>query len=161
MLRDLLIKHRTSGVLMDTNIFVLYLIGSYDRLLVPEFKRTSMYTVDDYDWLNEYVSKFSKIVVTPQILAESWNFIEKLSEKRFRSFLISILPLLTVVEEKYIQKDLIIASNGFDYVGITDMSVIQAAKELNCLVLTDDLRAYSYFSAFEVSTININHLRRI
>ena len=120
-----------------------------------------MYTTEDYEWLNEYISKFSKIIVTPQILAETWNFVEKFNTKRFKEFLVKILPLLTIIEEVYVHKDIIISSTGFEYIGVTDMSVIQAARELNCLVLTDDLRAYSYFSLFKISTMNINHLRKI
>ena len=161
MLNDLLCKHDSKGVLLDTNLLVLYLVGKYKRDYVTKFKRTNMYTVNDFDWLSEYVSKFAKIVVTPQVLAETWNFIEKIGEHRFVEFLEKTIPLLTLFEEEYIHKNIIMESDGFSYIGITDMSVIQAGKKLDCLVLTDDLRAYSHFLQFEVSTININHLRQI
>jgi predicted nucleic acid-binding protein len=139
----------------------MYLIGSYKPSFVPKFKRTSMYTEQDFHWLNEYVSKFSRIVVTPQVLAEAWNFLEKISGRDFQEFLERALSILYIMHEDYNSKDELFASDGFKYIGVTDSSVIYTAKKLGCLVLTDDLRAYSYFSANEVMTININHLRQL
>ena len=120
-----------------------------------------MYTEQDFHWLNEYISKFSRLIVTPQVLAESWNFLEKIEEKNFQKFLLYIKPTLYLFDEDYTHKNELFKSTGFDYIGITDMSIIFAAKKLGCLVFTDDLRAYSYFAANEVMALNINHLRQI
>lgn len=161
MLTELLIRYRSSGVFLDTNLLVLYLVGSYDADFVSKFKRTSMYTKQDFLWLKEYSEKFSKIVVTPQVLAETWNLIEKINEKKFKEFVNSIMNTLYLMNEHYVEKDDILENDGFNYIGITDISVILAAKRMGCLVLTDDLRAYSYFVANEVESININHLRQL
>jgi len=159
MLNQLLIKHKSSGVLLDTNLLILYLIGTYDPVFVPKFKRTIMYSIEDFEYLKNYIHQFSKIIVTPQILAESWNFLEKINEKKFKEFIKSIIPTLYLIEEEYIEKNNIIADNSLHYIGITDVSVILAAKNLGCLVLTDDLRSYSYFLKNKIAVININHLR--
>ncbi|WP_252177257.1 hypothetical protein [Endozoicomonas sp. 4G] len=161
MLTDLLIQYRDGGAFLDTNLLILYLVGKYEPAYVPKFKRTTMYTEQDYHWLNGYVSQFSKIVVTPQVLAEAWNFLEKIPEHKFRKFLNSILPTLYLVNEQYIHKDEVMSTDGFNHIGITDMSVILAAKSLGCLILTDDLRAYNNFAYHEVMAININHLRQL
>ncbi|WP_257288527.1 hypothetical protein [Endozoicomonas sp. SESOKO2] len=161
MLADLLVRYKKQGAFLDTNLLVLYLVGKYEPEFVPKFKRTAMYTEQDFHWLNEYVSQFSRIVVTPQVLAETWNFLEKINEIKFKEFIVSILPTLYEVNELYIEKDEVISAEGFSYMGITDISVILAAKSLDCLVLTDDLRAYSYFASHEVMAININHLRQV
>ncbi|WP_422475592.1 hypothetical protein [Endozoicomonas sp. ALB032] len=146
---------------MDTNLLILYLIGKYQPTYVPKFKRTTMYSEQVFHWLNGYVSQFSKIVVTPQVLAEAWNFLEKIPEHRFKVFLDSILPTLYLVNEEYIHKDEVISTYGFNHIGITDTSIILAAKSLKYLILTDDLRAYNNFAYHEVMAININHLRQL
>lgn len=161
MLEILIKKHRLSGVLLDTNLLLLYLIGSFDLTLIKSFKRTAMYTEQEFQWLDEFTRKFSKIVVTPQILAETWNFLEKLGEKTLHEIVKKLLSKLFILEEKYTHKDELLNLTGFRYLGITDASVICAAKQLNCLVLTDDLRAYSFFCSESVSAININHLRTL
>ncbi len=160
MLEDLIRKHGKQGVFLDTNLLVMFLIGTYDKTLVPRFKRTSMYTTEDFEWLDTYVSRFSKIIVTPQVMAEAWNFVEKLG-KEIEQFLNVVLPKLFLFDEEYVDKDTVLQAKGFCYVGVTDMSVIQAGVNLKCLVITDDLRAFSYFCQFGVTTININHLRQV
>ncbi len=158
MLDDLLRKYHKNGVMLDTNLLVMYLIGLYDRNLVPQFKRTEKYTTDQFDFLEYYVSQFSKLIVTPHVLAETWNFVEKLPKNDFEAFLDKVLPSIQIFEEEYIDKSTIISANGFSYIGITDMAVIKAAKATSCLVITDDLRAYAQFFENGVDTININHL---
>lgn len=86
MLTDLLIQYRNGGAFLDTNLLVLYLVGKYQPTYVPKFKRTTMYSEQDFHWFDGYVSQFSKIVVTPQVLAEAWNFLEKYPNTDSKSF---------------------------------------------------------------------------
>ncbi|ASW82976.1 hypothetical protein EAY42_22570 [Vibrio anguillarum] len=161
MLDDLLRRYRRAGVMLDTNLLVMYLIGVYDKELVPQFKRTEKYSVDDFEFLEFYVGQFDKLIVTPHVLAETWNFIEKIPKHQFDDFLSKVVPHIEVFEEEYVNKKTLLSSKGFSYIGITDMAVIQAAKSKKCFVITDDLRAYTHFFENGVETININHLRTI
>ena len=34
-------KYASRGVLVDTNILLLFVVGAFDRELIPRFKRTS------------------------------------------------------------------------------------------------------------------------
>ena len=120
-----------------------------------------MYTEQDFQWLNEYVAQFTRIIVTPQVLAEAWNFLEKIREKEFKLFLVKAMELLYLIDEDYNHKDELLGRAEFEYVGVTDASVIHTAQKLKCLVITDDLRAFSHFTKNNVATININHLRQI
>jgi len=120
-----------------------------------------MYSEQDFLYLKGYIDEFSRIVVTPQVLAEAWNLLEKINEKKFKDFIISIMDTLYSITEKYIEKEYIFDNDGFRYIGVTDISVILAAKNIGCLVLTDDLRAYKYFLENNVEAININHLRML
>ncbi len=161
MLDDLLRRYRGTGVMLDTNLLVMYLIGVYDKELVPQFKRTEKYSVDDFEFLEFYVGQFDKLIVTPHVLAETWNFIEKIPKHQFDDFLSKVVPHIEVFEEEYVNKKTLLSSKGFSHIGITDMAVIQAAKSKKCFVITDDLRAYAHFFENGVETININHLRTI
>lgn len=99
MLEILIKKYRLSGVLLDTNLLLLYLIGSFDLTLIKSFKRTAMYTEQEFQWLDEFTRKFSKIVVTPQILAETWNFLEKIGEKTLHEIVKKLLSTHTLKSE--------------------------------------------------------------
>ncbi len=41
--------HRETGLLIDTNILLMLVVGSYDRSRIGTFKRTEQYTEDDFD----------------------------------------------------------------------------------------------------------------
>jgi len=63
-------KHRGSGVLIDTNLLVLFLVGSVNKKRIPNFKRTDGFTVDDYDLLPRLMGWFGKLIATPHVLAQ-------------------------------------------------------------------------------------------
>jgi hypothetical protein len=44
-------KHRAKGVLVDTNLLVLYLVGTVNPRRIPNFKRTGDFNIDDYNLL--------------------------------------------------------------------------------------------------------------
>jgi hypothetical protein len=46
--RALIEKHRSKGVLVDTNLLVLLLVGSINKRRIPEFKRTQSFTIEDF-----------------------------------------------------------------------------------------------------------------
>ena len=64
-------QHRSKGVLVDTNLLVLYLIGQVNRKRILSFKRTQTYTLDDFDLLARLIAWFGKLVTTPHILTQA------------------------------------------------------------------------------------------
>jgi hypothetical protein len=42
---------RSRGILIDTNLFVLLIVGSGNRQRISQFKRTRRYTPEDWDLL--------------------------------------------------------------------------------------------------------------
>ena len=152
--------HRNYGILLDTNILLLYLIGSFKIEFIKQFKRTCKYDLDDFEVIELVVSYFSKIVITPHILAEVWNFAEKITEPYLTGFIESSISKLEIFTEDYISKgEIIIDPHLLKLVGVTDLSIIIAAKSGNYLILTDDLRAYNAFLHSKVNAINLNHFK--
>ena len=67
----LLEKHRGQGVLIDTNLLVLLLVGMVSRKRIATWKRTSGFNSDDYDLLVRLVQWFGKLIATPHVLLRS------------------------------------------------------------------------------------------
>ncbi len=123
-------------IVIDTSPLLLLLMGLYDKNAINNFKRLSEYDSEDYDLLYQFVAK-RKIIVTPQVLSEVSNFADQLKNK-FPEFIEENRPILEKIDEKYIPKIDILASQDVVKFGFTDTSIILAAKENNALVLTDD-----------------------
>ena len=63
-------RYRSRGVLVDTNILLLFFVGSFERTLITRFKRTNQYRAEDYDLLCHFLSHFDRMATTPHVLSE-------------------------------------------------------------------------------------------
>ena len=151
-------KHRNSGLIIDTNLMILYLVGKYNPDQIKSFKRTQKYTLDDFKLLKQLIKFFKTLLTTPNILTEVSNLTSSLNEQTKGKFFISFKTLIGSLKEEYINS--IIASEGkiFSDFGLSDAAIYELANE-NYLVLTDDLPLYHLLSGIGVSVISFNHIR--
>jgi hypothetical protein len=162
MLLDLVpyvIEYRRAGVLLDTNLLLFILLAQYDLDFAVGYKRTRKYDLSDFLELSLFLKQFDRILTTPQVLGEVWSFIEEIKGSREKPLIKSAIDSLLKFVECYTPKDMILAESSLTYLGVTDVSVICSAKELGCLVLTDDLRAHNFYLQSNVIALNINHFR--
>lgn len=151
-------KYGRLGILLDTNILLVYVIGRFDQGRIEHFKRTNTFTRKDYVFLEEFLTHFERIVTTPHVLTEVSNLAANLSEpdksRCFKSFAADI----EVLEEHFEGAKSIARSTSFRRLGITDASLSIIARD-RFLVLTDDLGLYSSLLGYGVDAINFNHIR--
>ena len=62
-----------AGLLVDTNLLVLYVVGGVNRNRIDTFKRTTRYTKSDYDLLLRVIAKFNPLYAVAHVLAEVSN----------------------------------------------------------------------------------------
>ena len=94
---SLLPRYRSCGLLIDTNILLLYFVRLFDRSWVERFKRTrGRYSAQDFDSLTDIVLKFDRIVTTPNVLSELSNLSNQWAEpaktRYFERFAQKIYP---------------------------------------------------------------------
>jgi acyl-CoA synthetase (AMP-forming)/AMP-acid ligase II len=73
-------KHRSKGVLVDTNLLVLFLIGLVNKRRILSFKRTQDFTIEDFDPLSRLIYWFGKLVTTPHVLSQVSDLTESHEE---------------------------------------------------------------------------------
>lgn len=150
------------GLLMDTNLMLLYCVGRHDPFMIPKFtERLSRYSIDDYKLLIQFIALFKKVVTTPNILTETVNLIDKRSG-RFDSVLRHFVDEIVVFEELYLPSASIISQHPRHFLrfGITDLVLVELAKK-SFLVLTDDNAIWSLIAGSNGSTLNFNQLRTL
>jgi hypothetical protein len=127
---------RGKRILLDANLLLLFLIGSFQRERIAKFKRTARFTTSEFDSLVGFLAQFHAIVTTPHILTEVSNLANALPEflkpqwsyhfaSAIRTFQEIREPALSLIEEP-----------SFLYLGITDAAIHKAAKDV--LILTED-----------------------
>jgi hypothetical protein len=150
-------KFREKGILIDTNLLMLLLVGSYNEDEIISFKRTKNYIIEDYKYLTSFLAKFKKHIYTPNILTEMTNLTDSINSEPNYSFFQHIKFALSVFSEDSVSSEEIMQLKSFLKFGLADAVNCQLSDKY--LVLTDDLRLYSYLANQGLPAINFNHIR--
>lgn len=155
--RRLIEKHRSNGVIVDSNLLLLLVIGSTNENRVPQFDRTQQYTVDDFRLLQEIVAECRSVLTTPHVLTEVSN-LAKLRNPELSKARAKLREISEATEEFYEPSRHVMADATFVSFGLTD-AAIRLIADRPALVLTDDLPLFHYLSRKGLDAINFNHLR--
>lgn len=151
-------KHRKSGVLVDTNLLLLYFVGSFNQEEIPKFKRTKQFAIEDYATLHDFLALFKTIVTTPNILTEVNSFSNQLAEHLKPGYFEVFAEGITLLDERYTPSSDISTMSEFHRFGLTDAGILHIARN-EYLVLTDDFRLSQYLQTKQVSVLNFNYIR--
>lgn len=138
---ELINRFRSQGVLVDTNLLLLLLVGNVDQRLIGEVGRTQNYQVEDYLRLRQVLVEFERVVFLPQILSEVGNLMLKNCPtentryellRAFERFVMSPDSL-----EARMTSRKVVSHVSFSKVGYTDAAILAVARG-RYLVLTAD-----------------------
>ncbi len=155
---QLIERHQRSGVLVDTNLLLLYFVGSFRKDLIARFKRTEVFTVEDFDLLVRLLGLFTKVVTTPNILTETSNLAGQLRSDLKEGLFGVFAAGINILEECHIPSAEAAKSQEFVRFGLTDAVMANLARE-NYLILTAEYRLSQYLQSLGIDVINFNHLR--
>ncbi len=155
---QLIQRYKQAGILVDTNILLLYFIGAYDQDLIPKFKRTRQFAVEDHAILIRLLGLFDKIVTTPNILTEISNLSGQLGEPKKSEYFKKFSSGISLLEEEYVASKDVADMREFVRFGLTDTGIVHLTRG-KYLVLTDDFRLSQYLQSAEVDVINFNNIR--
>lgn len=158
---ELVQRYQRQGILVDTNILLLYFVGAANPQRIRRFSRTERFSLEDYDLLLNAFRYFQRIVTTPNILTEVYNLLNQIGEPDRRRCLIEVAKLVRQFEkfdEIYVSSKEVTALEGFLRFGLTDCGIEHLAKD-QFLVLTDDLRLADYLGRAGIDVLNFNTIR--
>lgn len=154
---QLIDKHRSNGLLIDTNLLLLLAIGSMKRGLIEKFKRTDKYLREDFQKVAEIRRQFTKHFITPNILTETDNLGRQLPESDWPAFAEVMLSLTRSLTEQYVPSHSVTTSGLYAKYGLSDVASLTIGQPF--LLLTDDLKMYGAALGSGIDAINLNHLR--
>ena len=148
-------KYKRRGILIDTNLALLYIVGSLDSLLIRNHARTSAFSIDDFDRLSRFVDYFEKKIVTPHVLTETSNLLGKSVELRgvFGAFINS-------AKEIPIPAKSVAATSAFLAAGLTDAGILSVAEK-KYLLVTDDGPLLGLSTGAKVDCVSLAQIRSI
>lgn len=137
LLAELIAKYRSRGVLLDTNLLLLDVVGRHDPGLIRKHKRTATFSLEDFILLEELLDQFPTIVTTPHILAEVSNLSAQIHGSAIPGLRSAFAGRIQLLDERYCTGRQAVADRHFGRLGITDAGVLTLCQE-HFLVLTTD-----------------------
>lgn len=160
-IQELVSKHYRGGVLVDTNVLLLFLVGGYDRTLIERFSRTAdRFIASDFDTLVGVLGSFERVITTPHILTETSNFLGQLFGRDKVGCFEWLARSIPTMRETHVAGAELVRREPFVKLGITDASIIEVAAE-PYLVLTDDFRLYNFLANKGIDVLNFNNIRSL
>jgi len=158
--KHVIAKYSQKGILVDTNILLLYIVGKTNKRRVPIFKRTDRFAPEDFDTLSKILTKFQKVITTPSILTEVSNLANQLNEPERAQCFTFFASEIQNIEENYCDSKLASQEPKFLTFGLTDCGIAQISQD-KYLVLTDDFPLSNYLTNKGIDTLNFNHIRHL
>jgi hypothetical protein len=150
-------------IILDTNILHLLLVGIYDKNYIASCELVChIYTPQDFDILGEILRYFQPaIIITPTVLAEISNQSKiKVKDPHFHIYLQRMIDKLKQCKEINFPLEKLLRINMAllrDF-GFTDMSIIEIAKEINAVILTDEVAMHARFNT-SMPIIKFSHIK--
>lgn len=144
-------------LLVDSNLLVLYVVGTVNPDRIATFKRTSRYNIQHFRYLAGILHQCSRLRAVPHALAEVSNLVDL--KGRERGLALDILKtLIGVLEEENLSSAEAAQGSIYSTLGLTDSSIAEAASRLRCAVLTDDLDLWLTLLSQGIPAYNFMHL---
>lgn len=153
-------KHRQAGVALDTNLFILLVVGSTDCNLLSTSSKTAQFDEGDFQLLLRCCSFFNRHIVTPSVVTEACNLLDTMNRSSSCRVFAELMAILGRLKESHRPSIKLASLPTYLTLGLADSS-LYALAERNCLVLTDDLDLYGHICSRNHGCLNFNHLRTI
>ena len=150
-------RYRSRGLLIDSNLLLVYFVAQFDPELVGRFERTSAFSREGVILLGNFITSFQKLLTTPNILTEVSNLSNKLPENIRSEYFRSTTAQIGKLDETYLASSAVSQMPEFARFGLTDAAIAGVAKN-NCLVLTDDFRLSNFLRNEGQDVVNFNHI---
>lgn len=147
------------GLLIDTNLLVLFVVGTAAKEYIAKHKKLTEFTVEDYDLLVKLIARASEVLVTPNTLTETSNLAAYINEPA-RSKVLDVLRMVSIdSQERYVPSSAAARRSEFIRLGLADAALLEATAAEKVTLLTADFNLYHAALAKGSQALNFNHLR--
>jgi len=144
-------------VTLDCNVFLLYLVGNLDKKHISLFKRTQIFTEEDFEILSLLI-KGSQLMISPNVATEASNLLESYTFDKEKTGLIALQNACQLIPEMYESSKRLSNHETFFKYGLSDASIANLCQA-GAVAITVDFPLYGFLSSKNLKVINFNHIR--
>lgn len=120
--------YRRRGLLLDSNLLLLYVGGQTDRNLVASFKRTRSFADADFRLLVLLTTLFDSLVTTPHVLTEVNGLTNALAGSYRVDVRARLASDIAVLDERHTPAIGLASTTAFKGLGLTDAALAFLAQ---------------------------------
>lgn len=152
-----LLRYYRNPVILDTGPLVFLLIGLYDLGTRNAKDIWQGRTQEELDLLLKIIKPFKGVIITPQILAECTNLLNRnVNSTKYQFLLSRFVQPLKEYGEVHINKDVILDYSEFPRFGSTDIGIIECSKKMDSLIITEDSNLEIFCRSNKIPCLNFN-----
>jgi predicted nucleic acid-binding protein len=155
-------KYSPRGILIDTNLLVVFLSVSFDPQCVGN-GRAQAYSKSDVELIVSVIERFGKMIVTPHVMAETSNLLRKDFKGKKRDELMRHIYGIFCIESDGFQEHAVdrktIKPYVFQRLGFTDSALAVATGHFP--IFTADLNLHIAVGSSGGDSINFWHLKEV
>ena len=125
------------GYLIDTNLLLLFVVGSESRDLIAKHRRLKGYSTEDYNSLRQIIDPVGHVLLTPNTLTETSNLIRQHALPERSTLLDRLRSVIEGSEELTVDSIAAVKGKDFENLGLTDAVLLELASEDTPLVTVD------------------------
>jgi hypothetical protein len=156
---------KADRVLIDTNPFFLFMVGTISPTLISNFKRLRIFKgkeVETFNILYNILKNYNEFITLPNILTEVNSFAKqadaKSREQFFQYFSNFLGEEIGFLKEKYVKSALVVKDKRFLRLHLTDTTILNLVEEENIGTITMDFALYKELADQNYPVLNFNHL---
>jgi hypothetical protein len=133
-------------------------VGTLDRRLISDHKRTRKFTPEDFDTLARFLAGYPRIIVTPNVLTETSNLLQQTHEATGQRLLAILRQMISIFSERLVASADAAAASHFLRLGLADSAILESPPA-DSVLLTDDLPLYLQAIRSGHTAFNFTHLQ--
>jgi predicted nucleic acid-binding protein len=125
-------------IVLDSNIFVLYLVGQINKNQIDNYTRNSFWDTRDFDFFVDLLeAEESEIITSPNVLTEADNILNTISGEDKYRYLELVRNIYDKSVEIYMESRNVSKEMFFDALGLADSVVLKIAQKSDLLISGD------------------------
>jgi hypothetical protein len=146
-------KYRQKGIFVDSEILLLFIVGSKSPGLIKNIGRTAKFNENDFILVSEFIENFDLKITSPHVLTEVSDLLKKDEDLH-----IILKTYINLAVEKFLTSKEIAESASFRKFGLADSAIIESSKN-KYLIFTADNPFYGYLINQGIDSVNFDSLK--
>lgn len=145
-------------ILLDTNLLLLFVVGTTSRDYISKHKRLTQFTAEDFDTLVQVIARAPEVLLLPNTLTETSNLAAYIGDPAKTEIFRVLHTVISKSQEQYVRSSVAAERQEFFRLGLTDSALVEASTD-EVAILTTDFNLYHAALIKGLPAINFNHLR--